>query len=135
MDEEVLPFPVDVAGLRVTERRLLGPQPVLGHHLPDEASRWPSDRAQLLAAYPAKGADVRLFHGTMSARRVLESTCHPVGWLSYDGADIQTRTFLSRLDFFVYLGVRDHVADHAVLEAMAAGCVPIITRDFGSIGF
>jgi hypothetical protein len=133
VDEEVLPFPVDVAGLRVTERRLLGPQPVLGHHLPDEASRWPRDRAQLLAAYPAEGADVRLLHATTSVRRVLGSTCHPVGWLSYDGTDLQTRTFLSRVDFFVYLGVRDHVADHALLEAMAAGCVPIVTGDFADL--
>ncbi len=130
VDEEVLPFAVDVAGLRVTDRRLLGPQPVIGHHLPDEGSRWPRSPAHLLVAYPAEGVDVRLLHGTTAAARLLGKPTHPVGWLSFDGVDLTTRTFLSRLDFFVYLGVRDHVADHALLEAMAAGCVPIVTEEF-----
>lgn len=127
-DAPLLPYAAEPVSLRVTDRRLLGPEPVVGHHLPDAAERWP-DRASVLAAYPAE-RDVRLLHGTSAVARLLGRATHPVGWTSFDGVGLPTRTFLSRLDFFVYLGVRDHVADHSLREAMAAGCVPVVPEDF-----
>lgn len=131
---DVLPYGVDAAGLRVTPHRLLGPAPVMGHHLPDEPERWPDRRQVLLGAYPAEGVDVRLLHGTTSAARIISRRdTHPVGWLSYDDVDVPTRTFLSQLDFFVYLGRRDHIADHAIREAMVAGCVPVVTDQFRDV--
>lgn len=120
----------DPAGLTVHVHRPGSGRPVIGRHVPDHVSHWPATPADLLAAYPDRDdVDVRLFGGHRTPARVLGDDALPPNWLSYDEDQVDVRTFLAQLDFFVYFD-RDGAAvpGTAVLEAVASGCVVVLPR-------
>nr|WP_246401226.1 glycosyltransferase family 2 protein [Jiangella mangrovi] len=104
-------------------------RPVIGRHVPDHASHWPATSADLLAAYPDHDdIDVRLLGGHRTPARALGGAALPPNWLTYDDDQMDVRTFLAQLDFFVYFD-RDGAAvpGAAVLEAVASGCVVVLS--------
>jgi O-antigen biosynthesis protein len=119
----------DPDGLRVHVRRPGPGRPVIGRHVPDHASHWPAASPDLLAAYPdGDEIDVRLRGGHRTPDRILGASALPPNWASYDDDQIDTRTFLAQLDFFVYFGREPAAAvpGAAVLEAVASGCVVVL---------
>lgn len=126
----------DPAGLTVHVRRPGPGRPVIGRHVPDHVSHWPATSADLLAAYPdSDEIDVRLRGGHRTPARVLGSSALPPNWLSFDDDQVDVRTFLAQLDFFVYFG-RESAADvpgTAVLEAVASGCVVVLPPQLEAI--
>lgn len=113
------------------------PYLAVGHHLPDDARRWPSTPEDLRAAYPD---EVRLDRGGCSEAqpsslpvevhclrrmttpaKILGGPSRPVPWSSFAGTGMTVREYLSHLDVWVYLGEWDTVAELAALDALDAG--------------
>ncbi len=95
--------------------------PIVGHHLPDEPKRTPSDPRTVFEDLPTM--DVRFLAGTTSMMKRARMT--PT-WLTYRTVPMGRFDFLRQLDFFVYAGEPDEVARIAANEAISAGCVAII---------
>ena len=101
-------------------------RPVIGRHSRPSAMKWPSNPADLLAAYPDDGSvRVRVLGGTTGVAEVLGR--EPSTWevTPFGGQD--AREFLAGIDVFVYQHHPDLVEafGRTVLEAMAAG-VPVV---------
>jgi hypothetical protein len=113
---------------------LRGDRPVLGKHSRDNWAKWPADRATLLQAYPAAlDVDVRLMGGVRSAQDLLGADEElPHNWRVYGYDELDVRTFLGQLDFYVYFPHPNMVEafGRAILEAMAAGCVVLMPHHF-----
>jgi O-antigen biosynthesis protein len=102
-------------------------RPVIGHLPGLGASAWPADRDTLLAAYPClPDIDVRL-RGDAGAALALLGGRLPTNWLVYADGDIDVRSFLHQIDFYVYFPhpARVETDLFPLREAMAAGCVVI----------
>jgi glycosyltransferase involved in cell wall biosynthesis len=136
--EELAPFDVpgiiDADAWHVERTWLRGDRPVLGKHSRDNWAKWPADRATLLQAYPAAlDIDVRLMGGVQSARALLGPDAElPANWRVYGYDEIDVRSFLGQLDFYVYFPHPNMVEafGRAILEAMAAGCVVLMPHHF-----
>jgi hypothetical protein len=136
--DELAPF--DVPGIidaelwHVERTWLRGDRPVLGKHSRDNWAKWPADRATLLQAYPsALDVDVRLMGGVQGARTLLGPNAElPANWRVYGYDEIDVRSFLEQLDFYVYFPHPNMVEafGRAILEAMAAGCVVLMPHHF-----
>ncbi|HET9516861.1 MAG TPA: glycosyltransferase [Actinoplanes sp.] len=135
--DELAPF--DIPGIIDadawhTERTWLrGERPVLGKHSRDNWAKWPADRTRLLLAYPAElDIDVRLMGGITGAKALLGDQPVPANWRTYDYDEIDVRTFLNQLDFYVYFPHPNMIEafGRAILEAMAAGCVVLMPHHF-----
>jgi len=127
-----LPGILDVEEWRTERSSYRSTRPVIGRHSRDDAMKWPDSRDSLVAAYPIADDDVevRIMGGTRAASRVLGHPA-PASWLSFAANEMDVRTFLNSIDFFVY---HQHVDAYdafgrAVLEALAAGCVAILPRN------
>lgn len=130
-----LPIIFDAAGLAVDVRRPRSGPAVLGRHVQDRRSRWPATRTELLRAYPNDPrVDVRIMGGHRTPLDVLGSSHLPDTWVSFTDGQLDTRTFLAQLDFFVYMPREDEgrVPGTAALEAIASGCVVLLPPRFES---
>jgi glycosyltransferase involved in cell wall biosynthesis len=128
-----VPGIVDVAVWSLVRDRFRSDIPVIGRHSRDNWTKWPHDRAALLGAYPdAADIDVRIMGGAAVARAVLGTNDVPGNWLVYDYDEIDVRSFLYQLDFYVYFPHENMIEafGRAVLEALAAGCVTILPPSF-----
>jgi glycosyltransferase involved in cell wall biosynthesis len=102
------------------------PRPVIGRHSRDQYVKWPSDREELLAAYPADDAfEVKILGGAAAAQGVVGRI--PDNWTVYPFDALSPREFLAQIDVFVYFTHPGWVEafGRTPLEAMAAG-VPVI---------
>jgi glycosyltransferase involved in cell wall biosynthesis len=107
--------------------------PVLGRHSRDNWTKWPADRETLLAVYPdRRDVDVRIMGGTAAVQALLGSERVCRNWLAYDYDEVDVRSFLFQLDFYVYFPHPTMVEafGRAILEAIASGCVTILPDRF-----
>lgn len=123
-----MPGILDINEWRCTRKSFRSDRPIIGRHSRDNSMKWPDDPATLLAAYPdADDIEVRVMGGTLAATEVLGRPS-PVRWISFAADELDVRTFLNSIDFFVY-HQHPHAYDafgRAVLEALATGCVAIL---------
>jgi O-antigen biosynthesis protein len=131
-----LPVPFNPDRFRSGRHRPSSSRPVIGRHVADHPSQWPTTDIDLLSAYPDDDQfDVRIMGGTDAALEVLQASIIPPNWVSFAPGQLPVRAFLAQLDFFVYFHhpqLRTTVSREA-LEAMASGCVVVLPPDFGRI--
>jgi hypothetical protein len=124
------PSVVDTARYAAVRDRA-GEVPIVGADLCDAAS-WPADAEDSVAVLRRlRGADVRV-------RR----PDHPDGvavsldksWLVYAAGDLDPRTFVHQLDFYLHFPHPRAVetCSHPALEAAAAGCVVLVPERFAA---
>ncbi len=107
--------------------------PVIGRHSRDNWTKWPGDRVSLSDAYPdTQDFDVRIMGGSQTARTVLGTQGNPPNWLVYDYNEVDVRSFLFQIDFYVYFPHPNMIEafGRAVLEALASGCMTILPHHF-----
>lgn len=122
-------------GAQLTPRRtgFRARVPVVGKHSRDDWTKWPADRQTLVALYPdSPDVDVRILGGAKSAARLLGDSEPPENWLVYPYGEVDPRSFLYQLDFYVYFPHPTMIEafGRAVLEALAAGCVTVLPHHF-----
>jgi len=113
-------------------------RPVVGRHARDHYTKWPSDAADLAAAYcVGRNCDVALLGGAEHALRVLRRMRKPRNWKVHDFGALESRPFLQELDFFVHYPHERYIEEfgRAVIEAMAVGVPailpPVFRQTFG----
>jgi len=122
---------VDVDEWRVDRSRFCADRPVIGRHSRGHRSKWPSSRADILAAYPADdGVAVRVLGGADPAIRALGF--QPSNWTVHPFGSMAPRAFLSEIDFFVYYHHPGWVEAFGrnIIEGMASGCPAILPPHF-----
>lgn len=122
---------IDVDAWRVARTGSVGPEPVIGRHGRPSRLKWPSDPAELLAAYPSdSGVRVRVLGGADGLEEVVSTV--PDRWEVLPFGSMPAQEFLAGIDFFVYFHHPDLVEafGRTVLEALAAGCVVILPPHF-----
>ncbi|MEU4687829.1 glycosyltransferase family 2 protein [Actinoplanes sp. NPDC023714] len=98
--------------------------PVVGLDLCD-AGEWASDLAAILAVpRRCKGADVRV----RLPENPLRPGTLPVDWLVYEAGDLDPRTFVAQLDFYLHFppDQAPELLSRPALEAAATGCVVLV---------
>jgi hypothetical protein len=128
-----LPGVIDPRQWRVERTGFRADAPVLGRHSRDSSTAWPRDREALLQAYPdSDDTDIRVLGGARSAREILGDAALPSNWLVYDYDEIDVRSFLYQLDFWVYFSdpAEGEALNREILEALASGCVVILPHSF-----
>lgn len=135
--DEITPY--DVLGIldsdqwRTNRSYFRSKVPVLGRHSRDNVMKWPENSSALSAIYPTDASvDVRIMGGATTARNVLEKDHYPPNWVVFETNEMNVRSFLNSIDFFVYF---QHSSAYdafgrSVLEALAAGCVTILPHHF-----
>ena len=118
---------IDLGGWEAPARtRGPGEVPRIGRHSRDHAVKWPSDPAEIRAAYPDGGGyETHVLGGATAPAEVLGGV--PPGWTVHDFGSIHPRDFLKGIDFWVYFSHPDWVESfgRTIIEAMAMG-VPVI---------
>lgn len=107
--------------------------PVVGRHSRDDAMKWPEQAGVLKELYRTDGAyDVRIMGGHRTPLRVMGSRRVPLAWTAYKKDAMPVSDFLYSLDYFVFFQHSQAVEafGRAVLEALAAGVVVILPRQF-----
>lgn len=134
--DEVAPFDmpglIDTTEWRCERESFRSDRPVIGRHSRDNLMKWPRERETLLCAYPSDGSvEVRIMGGDKAPRAILGDAL-PSSWLSFELNELDVKTFLNSLDFFVYFQnpIAFDAFGRAVLEALAAGCVAILPHHF-----
>ena len=107
--------------------------PVVGRHSRDDEMKWPEQSGVLKELYRTDGAyDVRIMGGHRTPLRVMGSRRVPLAWTVYKKDAMPVSDFLYSLDYFVFFQHTQAVEafGRAVLEALAAGIVVILPRQF-----
>lgn len=128
----MLPSVVEASRWAMPRSRFRTDLPVLGRHSRDHYLKWPDTAASLLRAYPAAPSfDVRVLGGADVPRKLLGGSL-PTNWTAYDYDEVDVKTFLYQVDFWVYFHhpVLVESFGRAILEAMATGCVVILPHRF-----
>lgn len=128
-----MPGILDVDEWRTERVAFRSDRPVVGRHSRDNKMKWPASAAALQAAYPVDGRfDVRVMGGIKSVLSVIKEKHTPAGWISFDKDELEVRTFLNSLDFFVNFThpEANEAFGRAILEALATGCVTILPASF-----
>ena len=119
---------IDPAAWAVERNGPVDPErPVIGRHSRPSALKWPSDAADLLAAYPDDGSvRVRVLGGTTGVAEVLGYEPRTWDVVPFGGQSAQE--FLAGIDVFVYQHHPDLVEafGRTVLEALAAGVPAVV---------
>jgi len=104
---------------------------VIGRHARPDLLKWPDERSEILAAYPADNAfEIRVLGYPESLRQRVGSI--PDNWrlTPFGGEDV--KAFLQRLDVYVYFHSKSWIEGfgYGVLEALAVGLPAIVPRSF-----
>jgi hypothetical protein len=137
-DEDWFPM-IDIGGHGVEPLRWRGREranPVVGRHARDNKSKWPADRATLLAAYCAeKQCVVDILGGADKAIQIVGEL--PRNWIVRPFGSMPPGEFLSAVDFFIHYPHELYIEafGRSVLEAMVAGkpvvLPPVFEETFG----
>jgi UDP:flavonoid glycosyltransferase YjiC (YdhE family) len=106
-------------------------RPVIGRHSRPDFRKWPTDRAEILAAYPPSGdVEVRVLGGADPVQDLVGRI--PEGWIVHPFDAMPARDFLQTVDFYVYFHHPEWIEafGRAILEAMATGAVCILPSHF-----
>ncbi len=118
---------IDVEAWRRPARPVQPDGPLrIGRHSRDDAHKWPSDPAEILAVYPDAGnVEVHVLGGGKVPSTLLGGI--PANWTVHDYGTIHPREFLAGLDIWAYFHHPDWVESfgRTIIEAMAVG-VPVI---------
>jgi glycosyltransferase involved in cell wall biosynthesis len=128
-----LPGVIDPRQWRVGRTGFRAGAPVVGRHSRDSSTAWPRNREALLQVYPdSRDADIRVMGGARAAREILGDAALPSNWLVYDHDEIDVKSFLYQLDFWVYFSdpAEGEALNREILEALASGCVVILPHSF-----
>jgi glycosyltransferase involved in cell wall biosynthesis len=128
-----LPGVIDPREWRVERTGFRADVPVVGRHSRDSSTAWPRERETLFQVYPdSSDTDIRVLGGARSALEILGDAALPSNWLVYDYDEIDVRSFLYQLDFWVYFSdpAEGEALNREVLEALASGCVVILPHRF-----
>lgn len=127
-----MPGIIDIDAWVTDRRRFRSNIPVVGRHSRDTAMKWPKDAKTLRLVYPTDGSvDVRVMGGGLTVSEILGGST-PESWVVFGKDELDVRTFLNSIDFFVYFQHPDafEAFGRAVLEAIATGCVAILPPHF-----
>ncbi len=106
-----------------------GPRPVIGRHSRPDYLKWPDDRETTLKIYPDDpNILVRILGGGPYLRDLIGPL--PKNWQVWAFNELDPRTFLGMIDFFVYFHHSHWVEafGRTILEAMASGAVLVLPR-------
>ncbi|WP_371158177.1 glycosyltransferase [Jannaschia sp. 2305UL9-9] len=98
----------------------------IGRHSRDHPHKWPSDAAEIRAAYPdAPDVEVHVLGGARVPDRLTGG--RPDNWVVHEFGSMAPRDFLADIDVFVYFSHPGWVESfgRTIIEAMAVG-VPVI---------
>lgn len=104
-----------------------GPHPVVGRHSRPQREKWPETAEELLAAYPDTGKwQIEILGGAAVPEEILGYV--PRTWNVHPFGAEEPHSFLSRLDFWVYMhhSAWREAFGRAIIEALAAGCVVVL---------
>lgn len=122
---------IDVSEWRRESRPPRGERPRIGRHSRDSYLKWPSDPAELLAAYPGSGGyEVHVLGGAEAPSELLGGL--PDNWRVLEFGEVHPRDFLATLDVFVYYTHPDLVEafGRTIIEAMAVGVPAILPHGY-----
>jgi hypothetical protein len=105
--------------------------PIIGRHSRPDDEKWPSGRAEMLAAYPGRDdLRVRILGAGPRLRQLVPDP--PANWEIYHFEDIPVPPFLGSIDFWVYFHDPNWVESfgYAIAEAMASGAVALLPAHF-----
>ena len=125
---------LDVDEWRTERPRRREGVPVIGRHSRGHRSKWPSDRRELLAAYPDDDdVEVRILGGAEPALTTLGY--QPPNWTVLPFGTMAPQEFLRGIDFFVYFHHPDWVEAFGrnIIEGMASGCPAILPPHFRAL--
>lgn len=118
---------VDADAWFTPRERPVGEVPVIGRHTRGHWSKWPEDRATLLAAYPDDPRyTVQVLGGTEAPRDVLGY--FPPNWVDLPFNSVRPAQFLGTTDFVVYYHHPTLIEafGRTVLEGAASGAVTVV---------
>jgi UDP:flavonoid glycosyltransferase YjiC (YdhE family) len=122
---------IDVEAYSVDRSRYRDKVPVIGRHSRPGDEKWPATAADMLAAYPARDdLRVRMLGVGPKVDRLVATI--PANWELFHFGDLETRHFLSSIDFWVYFHDPAWVESfgRAIAEAMASGAVTLLPGHF-----
>jgi UDP:flavonoid glycosyltransferase YjiC (YdhE family) len=122
---------IDPEAWAVDRSQPVGRLPVIGRHSRPDWRKWPAERRQLLAAYPADPAfRVRLLGAGRELERLVGRV--PANWALLDYNAVPARRFLAGIDFFVYFTHPGWIEafGRSILEALASGAVAVLPPVF-----
>lgn len=107
---------------------LSGKTPVLGRHSRPSREKWPDTRAEMFKIYP-RAAKVQLLGFGHDALNLIGDRI-PDAWQVFEFNEISPLQFLGSIDYFVYYHHSHYLEAFsvAILEAMAAGLLPILPK-------
>ncbi len=118
-----------------TERaRVPGRRPVVGRHSRPHFLKWPGSREDVLRAYVDRPDQrVKVLGGGDFLQEMLGG--YPNNWWVKPFGNVAPAKFLRGVDLFIYFTHEDWVEafGYAVVEAMAAGAVPILEPQFAPL--
>lgn len=123
---------IDVDSWAVERPPLEGRPVRIGRHSRDHYLKWPSNRQDMLAAYPtADDVIVNVLGGIPQAATVLGGT-FPPNWNTFPFGSRHPMDFLADVDVFVYFHHREltEAFGRNILEAMASGAPVVTDRKF-----
>lgn len=108
----------------------------LGRHSRDAPGKWPSDKAELLSAYPSDpGFEVSIMGGARTPTGILGAL--PNNWNVLPFGAMSPKDFLREVDIYPYFHhpLLKEAFGRAVLEAVATGAIAILPHYFEPIFF
>ncbi|MFC3170284.1 glycosyltransferase [Paracoccus fontiphilus] len=98
----------------------------IGRHSRDHEHKWPTDKEDILSAYPnADDVEVHILGGSQAAASIINEV--PNNWTVHEFGSLHPREFLRDIDVWIYFSNPGWVESfgRAIIEAMAVG-VPVI---------
>jgi len=135
-DESITLMPEDWVNVFDVDRFACERQPPrgplrIGRHSRPGAEKWPSDREEILEAYPlARDIEVHVLGGASAPESILGAI--PKNWIVHEFGSMDVATFLSGIDVFIYYHHPNWVEafGRVLIEAMASGLPVIVPQHF-----